>query len=103
MTTATLYSGGTPPVLSWTTPVGASIPFRARFTHTAGADSTLVSRRQLSASIPCSANTECITGSSNYVSTIKDTAFSSNTNSYQIELVSRTRNGTLFSYNVTAK
>jgi hypothetical protein len=103
MTTATLYSGGTPPVLSWTTPVGATIPFRARFTHTAGADSTLVSQLQKSASVPCSANTECITGSSNYVSTIKDTAFSSNTNSYQIELVSRTRNGTLFSYNVTAK
>lgn len=103
MTTATLYSGGTPPVLSWTTPVGVSIPFRARFTHTAGADSTLVSKSQRSASIPCSANTECVSGSSNYVSTIKDTAFSSVTNSYNIELVSRTRNGVIFAYNVTAK
>jgi hypothetical protein len=101
MTTATLYTGGTAPVVAWTTPVGASKPFRVRFYHTAGADSSYVQPNQSSVSIPCTANTEC--SGNNYVPTLSSNAFLSSANSYQLELVSRARTGTVYSTIVTAK
>jgi len=101
MTTATLYTGGAAPVVAWTTPVGASKPFKVRFYHTSGSDSSNVQPSQLSVSILCTANTEC--SGSNYVSTLSSNAFSSTANSYQLELLSRARTGTMYSTLVTAK
>ena len=92
MTTgSTLYTGGTAPTVSWTSPTGAAKPFKVYFTHGAGNDSTMLYPLQTSTSIPCSLNTEC--NGTNYVSNISNTTLT-----YQFNLLSQNRSGTKFSY-----
>jgi hypothetical protein len=100
LTTATLYTGGAPPVVSWTTPVGASKPYRVAFYHRDGTDSSMVQPSQSLTTILCTGNSEC--SGSNYVSTLSANALAS-TGSYQFELVTRARTGTVYSTVVAAK
>ena len=100
LTTATLYTGGAPPVVSWTTPVGASKPYRVAFYHRDGMDSSNVMPSQSLTTILCTGNSEC--SGSNYLATLSANALAS-TGSYQFELVTRARTGTIYSTVVAAK
>lgn len=59
MTTATLYTGGTAPTVSWSVPANGPRPFRAGFFHTGGSDFQNVPFGASSATIPCSSNSDC--------------------------------------------
>ncbi len=64
MTTATLYTGGAAPTVSWTVPANGPRPFRVMFFHAGGSDFKNVPFGTSSATIPCTGNTDC--SGSNY-------------------------------------
>ena len=85
MTTASLYTGGAAPAVSWSVPANGPRPFKAGFFHTGGSDFQNVPFSASSATIPCSGNTDCSGSGSNY------NAGLSTTGSYLFQTIARNR------------
>jgi hypothetical protein len=93
MKTGTIYSGGLPPTVSWTTPDNTARPFKVTFFHPAGTDERNVPFSVASTQVRCSGNTACSGSEGNYSSNVDDTLGDPTTDGKQFlfQLLSRNR------------
>jgi hypothetical protein len=63
VTTATQYTGGAKPTMSWSVPANAPKPYLALFLHSNGSDQIGVPFSDSSAAIPCNGNNDCASSS----------------------------------------
>jgi len=72
MKTGTIYSGGVPPTVSWTTPDNTARPFKVTFFHPQGTDERNVPFSVASTQVRCSGNSACSGSEGNYSSNVDD-------------------------------
>jgi len=93
MKTGTIYSGGVPPTVAWTTPANTARPFKVTFFHPAGTDERNVPFSVASTQVRCSGNSACSGSTGDYNGTVDDALGNPSTDGQQFlfQLLSRNR------------
>ena len=76
------YTGGTAPTITWTKPGNAAPAYNTYFFHNAYSDNANVKLSDLSATIKCAGNVDCVTGGNGTYNTL--TLASGSTNAFQM-------------------